>query len=149
LLGIIILGSLRYNARLWLQDYPKAIREKVPPLSASEKRARTVLSILVLGILFGGVLLEALRMRTFQFETNRFGTVYLLIFFMFAIFNLFDAVILDLLVLTWLRPKFVILPGTEGMENLLFDYRKQLVDFLKGVIFSAIASLPFAMIAAI
>jgi hypothetical protein len=32
------------------------------------------------------------------------------------------------------------------MEHLLFDYRKQVVDFLKGVVFSAVASLPFAVI---
>ena len=55
--------------------------------------------------------------------------------------------VLDLFILTLLKPKFVILPGAEGMEYLFNDYRKQLIDFLKGMVFSAVVSLPFAVIA--
>ncbi len=149
LLGAVIMGSLRYNPRLWLQDYPQAIREKVPPLSASEKRDRVVVGVLVIGILLGGVLLEALHLRTYQWGLAQFGIAYLHVFIMLAIFNVFDALVLDLFILTLLRPKFAFVPGIEGMEHQLFDYRKQLVDFLKGFVFSAVASLPFALIAVI
>jgi hypothetical protein len=149
LLGAVILGSLRYNPRLWLQDYPKAIREKVPALSASERRDRGVVSILVIGILLGGVLLEALHLRTYQWGMSQFGIAYLHVFLMLAIFNVFDALVLDLFILTLLRPKFAFVPGIEGMEHLLFDTRKQFFDFLKGFVFCAAASLPFALIAVI
>jgi hypothetical protein len=141
-LGVIVLGSLMYNARLWLQDYPKPIREKVPPLSAAEKRERAVLAVLVMGILFGGVILEARQAGTISF-----GAAYLRILIMLVMFNVFDAVVLDLFIITLLKPRFVIIPGMEGMEYLLYDYRKQATDFLKGMIFSAVASLPFAVIA--
>ncbi|MCC7451053.1 MAG: hypothetical protein IT324_26800 [Anaerolineae bacterium] len=146
-LGVIIMGSLMYNARLWLQDYPKPIRDKVPPLSAVEKRERVILGVVFMGVLLGGVFLTALQLRANQ--GLPFGAAYLYIFLMLALFNLFDAVVLDLIVITWLKPRFVILPGAEGMEYLFHDYRKHLTDFLKGMVFCAVGSLPFALIAVI
>jgi len=147
-LTVLILASLRFNARLWLQDYPKAMREKVPPLSATERRQRAVLAVLMMGILFGGILLTALDLRA-QRGTMPFGIAYLHIFAMLFLFNLVDAVIIDLLIISLLKPRFVILPGTEGMEGLFNDYRKQFIDFLKGLVFCTVASVPFALIAVI
>jgi hypothetical protein len=144
--GVIILGSLMYNARLWLQDYPKAIREKVPPLTPIEKQQRVVVAVLFMSVLFGGLLLTAIQLRG---RALAFGEAYLLFFLMLFLFNLFDAVVIDLLILTGLKPKFVILPGAEGMEYLFNDYRKHVGDFLKGMAFCAIASLPFAAVAAL
>jgi membrane-bound metal-dependent hydrolase YbcI (DUF457 family) len=146
LVSAIILGSLMYNARLWLQDYPKAIREKVPPLSAVEKRQRAVVAVLFMGVLFGGLLLTALQLRG---RALSFGEAYLLFFIMLFIFNLFDALVIDLLIITVFKPRFVILPGAEGMEYLFNDYRKHVGDFLKGIVFCAVASLPFAALAAL
>lgn len=146
-LGVIVLGSLMYNARLWLQDYPKPIRDKVPPLTASEKRQRVVLGVLFMGLMFGGILLATLQLRTNQPGALSFGTAYLQIFLILVILNLFDAVVIDLFIITFLKPKFVILRGAEGMEYLFNDYRKHLTDFLKGMLFSVVASLPFALIA--
>ena len=146
-LGVIVLGSLKYNARLWLQDYPRPIRERVPPLSPAEKRDRVVVAVLLLVVLFGGVLLETLRLRASQAGALPFGAAYLHIFLFLSVFNLFDALVLDLFILTLLKPSFVILPGAEGMEDLFNDYRKQLVDFFKGIVFCTVASLPFALLA--
>jgi hypothetical protein len=146
-LGVIVLGSLMYNARLWLQDYPKPIRDRVPPLSATEKRQRAVLAVVTIGVLFGGIILETLTLRNSQAGRVTFGVAYLHVFLMLAIFNIFDALVLDLFILTLLKPKFAILPGAEGMEYLFNDYRKQAMDFLKGMVFCAVASLPFAAVA--
>src|SRR5262249_39766553 len=145
--GIIVVGSLMYNARLWLQDYPKPIREKVPPLSNAEKRERVVVAAMVLTILVGTVLLSALQLRVEHRGAHSFGAAYLTIFLILFMFNAFDAVVLDLFLITWLKPKFVIIPGMEGMEHLLYDYRKQVGDFLKGIVFCVVFSLPFAAIA--
>jgi len=145
--GVIILGSLMYNARLWLQDYPKPIRDKVPPLSPAEKRDRAIVAVLFMSVMFGGVILETLYLRTGQAGAISFGAAYLHIFLMLAILNLFDALVLDLFIITLLKPRFVILPGAEGMEYLFHDYRKHLTDFLKGMVFCAVGSLPFAIIA--
>jgi hypothetical protein len=146
-LGNIILASLMYNVRLFLRDFPKPIQEKVPPLSSGEKRERMVLTVLFMSVLLGGLILETMQLR--QMNAGRpgalsFGAAYLHVFLLLAIFNLYDALVLDLGVLTWLKPKCMIPPGAEGMEHFLNDYSKQLRDFLKGMVFCAIASLPFA-----
>jgi hypothetical protein len=149
LLGNILLAALMYNARLFLHDFPKAIQEKVPPLSPGEKRDRMVLTVLFMGVLLGGLILETVQLRQGNVQPGSlsFGAAYLHVFLLLAIFNLFDALVLDLIVLTWLKPKCMIPPGAEGMEHLLYDYGKQLRDFLKGMVFCAVASLPFAAIA--
>jgi hypothetical protein len=67
-------------------------------------------------------------------------------FILLLMFNVFDALVLDLIILTWFTPKFAILPGTEDMVYLFRDYRKQFINFLKGMVFSVVASLPFAAI---
>lgn len=118
-LGNITLAALMYNARLFLQDFPKAIQEKVPPLSPGEKRDRMVLTILFMGVLLGSLILETAQLRLMdagQAGKLSFGAAYLHVFLLLAIFNLYDALVLDLGILTWLKPKCIILPGTEGME---------------------------------
>ena len=106
-LGVIVLGSLMYKARLWLQDYPKPIRDMVPPLSATEKRERAVVALVLIGVLLSAIILETLQLRINQAGAISFGTAYLHIFLMLAIFNLFDAVVLDLFIITLITPKFV------------------------------------------
>jgi hypothetical protein len=143
-LGLVILGSLAFNARLWLNDYPKPIRERVAPLSTAEKRDRGIVSMLFLGVLVGGLLFVVAQLRTI--EGISFGAAYLHLFVILAMFNLFDAVVIDLLVITLLKPKFVIIPGAEDLVYLFHDYRKHMTDFLKGMVFCAVASLPFALL---
>ena len=87
---MIVMASLIYNARLWLQDYPQAIREKVAPLSRVEKRQRAVIAALIMGVLFGGVLLETLQLRNTQAGAIYFGAAYLYIFLMLVTVNIFD-----------------------------------------------------------
>jgi len=92
----------------------------------------------------------ALQLRPSQAGALSFGAAYVQIFLVLAIFNLFDAVVLDFFVIMVLKPRFVIIPGAEGMEDYIFrDYRKQVTDFVKGMVFCSIASLPFALIAVI
>jgi hypothetical protein len=150
LLGNIILASLMYNVRLWLSDFPKPIQAKVPPLSPREKRDQSVLTVLFMGVLLGGLILETVQLRMDNpgaAGTLTFGTAYLHVFILLAIFNLFDAIVLDWIVLTLLKPKCTIPSGAEGMEHLLYDPGKQRRDFLKGMVFCAIGSLPFAAVA--
>jgi hypothetical protein len=146
-LGAIVIVSLIYNARLWLQDYPKPIRDRVPPLSAAEKRGRIVVGVLLLGTLLGGILLETFHLRRESAGSLSFGVAYLDIFLLLLIFNLFDALVIDFFIISLLKPRFVILPGTEDLKDTLIDYRKQVIDFLKGLVFCVVASLPFALIA--
>ncbi|MBL8119673.1 MAG: nitroreductase, partial [Anaerolineae bacterium] len=62
-LGGLIMASLYYNPRLWLQDYPKPVQAKVPPLNGEEKRQQRLLMIPFLLVMFGIPLYSAYVLR--------------------------------------------------------------------------------------
>jgi hypothetical protein len=145
-LTIVILGSLYIHPRLWLQDYPKEIREKVPPLSHTEKRWRGVVAVLFLATMVGGLYYSAAQLKAANGGTISFLSAYLHTVIVFNIFNLFDAVVIDYLILTLMKPKFIILPGAKGMEYLFNNPRMHIANYLKGIVFCAVFSLPIAFI---
>jgi len=142
ILGGLIMASLYFNPRLWLQDYPKPVQAKVPPLNGVEKRQQRLLMLPFLLVMLGIPLYSAYILRK---ETGAdFLSVYLHVFTLAQLFNLFDAVVLDLLILTFMKPKFAVIPGAEGMEYLYHDWGMHLRNFLKGVVICTVISLPIA-----
>jgi hypothetical protein len=75
------------------------------------------------------------RQRLCLFFSVFFGT-----FVVLLVFNAVDLPILDWLVFVTLRPKIVVLPGTEGAEGY-GDYGFHFRAFLKGLAGSSVASL--------
>jgi hypothetical protein len=146
-MGIIILGSLRYNPRLWLQDYPKEIREKVPPLTAQEKRQQRLLVVPFFLVMIGIPLGSTYLLRMESGGSITFLTAYLHTFLVANFFNLFDAVVLDFLILALIQPKFAALPGTEDMGYLYRDWGMHVRNYLKGIIVCGVLSAPIAFVA--
>jgi hypothetical protein len=146
-MGIIILGSLYINPRLWLQDYPAEIRAKVPPQTPREKQMQRVLLIPFLLVMLGVPAYATYLLRMENGGSISFLSAYLNVFFILQLFNLFDAVVLDLLILTLMQPKFAVIPGAEGMEYLYRDWSMHLKNYLKGIGFCVVFSLPLALIA--
>jgi len=143
-LGLLIMGSLYYNPRLWLQDFPAEIRAKLPPLTPREKRDQRILTIPFMLLLFGFPIYSAVQLKQTNGGSIDFLTAYLHIALIANLFNLFDALILDWLILTIIQPKFAIPPGAEGMEYLMQDIPLQFKNFLKGIVISTLFSLPLA-----
>jgi hypothetical protein len=56
------------------------------------------------------------------------------------VFNTFDLIILDWLIFCTIRPRAMVLPGTEGLTGYR-DYRFHFIGFLKGLGFSLVGSL--------
>jgi hypothetical protein len=149
-MGVIILGSLVANPRLWLNDYPKAIRAKVPPNTREEKRVQGILMLLFLGSMIGVLYYSAAQLKAANGGSISFLTAWLHTFLLFNIGNLFDAVVIDFLILTLMKPKFMILPGTDIAEYAVYnDWRLHTVNYLKGVVIGAVFSLPIAFIVAL
>jgi hypothetical protein len=144
-IGVMIMGSLYINPRLWLQDYPAEIRAKVPPLSAREKRMRYMVAVPFLLLLLGGPVYSTLLLRAEYGGALPFGIAYLHVFLLLQLFNLFDAVVLDLLILALMQPKFATIPGAEGMEYLYRDWGMHLKNYLKGIVICSVLSLPLAL----
>ena len=141
--AMLIIG--RINAEMILNDYPPDVRVKYGPMSeATRKQANMIMLPLLatLGLILAlglGQLRELSGELTFV-ETLVVSTVIL------QVWNLLDLILLDWFLLMTLKPKFMILPGTEGMagyRDYMFHFRK----FLNGIVFTFILALIVTVIA--
>src|SRR5690606_32906363 len=126
------------------------IRRQVPPLTPAEKRAQRIVLIPFLLLMLVGPYLSVAGLRADSGGSLPFVTAYLHVFLLLNIFNLFDAVIIDLAVLTLLKPRFMILPRTAAAAYAAQHHcGLQLRNDLTGVISCAVLALPLAQVAAL
>lgn len=147
--GVVVIGSLRFNPRLWLQDFPKPIREKVPPLTRTEKRQQRIVGVAFLVVMVGIPAISNALLRAENGGQISFLSAYLHTWLLLNLANLFDAVVLDWLYLAKTKPAYVIFPGTEELTYLYDDVRMHVINYLKGVVFCTLFSLPLAVIASL
>ena len=134
----VIMGSLRFNPRLFLRHFPPAVRASQPPLSSREKMiGRTV--GLVLFALFIGVPFWSARVAAQQ--DPAWPSVFLHAFLVGMAANVTDWLVLDELWLGLGRPQWALPPGVP-QADVPFDHRQHFRGFLTGtVLFAAIAAL--------
>ena len=145
LASLFIIVTLRLNPRIWLQDYPKDVQAKAPPKTSQEKRLSLFLGIPFLLLLVATPFVSSLTLKYQTQEQISFWTLFINSFGVVFIFNLVDWLILDWLMFCAITPKFVVIPGTEGMagyKDYLFHFR----GFLIGSVLSAVAGLIIATI---
>ncbi len=147
----LILGLTWLNPEIMLNDYPPDVRAKFGPMSARARRLRLPVGLAVTA------LLVALIVWSFQAVaaapgagaggnlTFRDAGLHLLV--MFHVFNLLDLLVLDWLIVVRLRPRFLILPGTEGLAGYR-DYALHFKGFLIGLVISTVTSLVVAALVA-
>ncbi|HDR6316497.1 TPA: nitroreductase [Bacillus thuringiensis] len=143
-LSVMILGSLYYNPRISLTEYPKEIQRVVFPKSIYEKKQTIYFNIAYNAILFGTPVVSTYILH--KHEKLLYIDAYLHTFGILMIFNLVDLFIIDWLVFCWITPKFVVIPSTEGMKGYK-DYKFHLRGAIVGTKFLAIVSLFLAGIA--
>lgn len=114
-LSVMILGSLYYNPRLSLTDYPKDIQKVVFPKSIHEKKQTIYFNIAYNAILFGTPFVSTYILH--KHGKLLYIDAYLHTFGILMIFNLVDLFILDWLIFCWITPRFVVIPSTEGMKD--------------------------------
>jgi hypothetical protein len=147
-MGAIIIASLVYNPRIWLQDYPETVRKLVPPLTDAEKRAQRILMVPFLLLFLVGPYLSTASLRAESGGILPFAVAYLNTFLVLNIFNLFDAVVIDLLFLTLMKPRFMILPGTTLADyGEMYHWGMHLRNYVKGIVIAAVLALPIALVA--
>jgi hypothetical protein len=114
LLSALIIGMELVNPRLMLRSYPKDVQAAVPPQTDQEKRQTLYWGIPFWLCLIGFPLAAALATKAaqgnaFEIFLSAAGTLFL--------FNLVDWLILDWLIVCTITPRFMVLPGTEGMAG--------------------------------
>jgi hypothetical protein len=136
-----VILALWVNPRIFLHDYPAKIQEKVPPKTKAEKRLTYVFGlptmlVLLLGSFFSTLSLQEQGSAPFwALWLNAAGVVF--------VFNLVDWLILDWLVFCTFTPRFVVIPGSEGMAEYK-DYGFHFRGFLHGTVYSILGGLIIA-----
>src|SRR6185503_6607157 len=118
---------------LWVNDLPPRARALVPPLTAAERRDRNVVAALFLLVIVATTTWSAARLIDRHGGTVSFATAFGHFLAVFFLFNLFDLVVIDWLMLLVLQPAFLrrlSVPGLTYMETV-GGYGYHFVGFLK------------------
>ena len=136
----LILGLVRINPEIMLNDYPPDIQAKYGPMSERSKRQRIPVAIIVIVVLLGIVTLSFRGVGTNPQGDLPFFTAFIHLFVMFTVFNLLDWLVLDWLIVVAIRPSFIILLGTEGFAGYE-DYGFHFRGFLIGMVITLVTSI--------
>ena len=141
--SLLIVVSLRINPRMWLQDYPQDIQNRVPPKTDMEKRQSLIVGIPFLVVLAAVPFISTLALKRQGGGDASFLQLFLNAFGVAFIFNLVDLLVLDWLMFCTITPRFLVIPGTEGMEGYK-DYYYHFKASLIGTVISIVAGLVIA-----
>ena len=118
LTAFLLAMMMQLSPRVWaMSDYPKSITEKVPPQTKEEKKKGMILYIPFLLIGVGFPIISTLLLKAELGGQIDLLTAFLNIFGIFMFGNAADLLILDILIVGTITPKFVILPGTEDLKD--------------------------------
>jgi hypothetical protein len=143
--SLFVGATLRLNPRIWLRDYPKDIQAQVPPKTKAEKRLSLALGIPFLILFVAAPFVSTLSLKVRSHSDVSFLALWLHAFGVVFVFNVVDWLVLDWLMFCTLTPRFVVIPGTEGMAGYK-DYAFHFRGFLIGTALSAGAGLAIAAI---
>lgn len=143
-LALIVTISQLFNPRLWRNCYPKAIQDVVPERTKDEMRIKLLVGIPFILIMFGYPVVSTFILKSNMGTSYTFFYGLLNMMVISSCFNLFDLIVLDWLVFSSIKPKYLMLEGTQGMKeygDYLFHARAALKGFLISLVFSIIVSL--------
>jgi hypothetical protein len=138
-IGVILI--LRVNPRIFLHDYPAKIQERVPQKTKVEKRLTYVFGIPFMLLLLLGTFFSTLSLK--RQENVQFWALWMNAAGVVFIFNLVDWLILDWLIFCTLTPRFMVIPGSEGMAEYK-DYGFHFRGFMHGTLYSSLGGLVIA-----
>jgi hypothetical protein len=141
--SILLIAILRFNPRLFLQDYPEEIQNQVPPKTEKEKRQSLIVGIPFLIVVVAVPFVSTLILKLHGGEGVPFLHLFLNAFGVVFIFNLVDLLLLDWLMFCTITPEFLVIPGTEGSEAYK-DYGYHFRASITGTILSVVGGLVIA-----
>jgi len=143
----LIMVLTRINPEIMLKDYPPDIQAKYGPMSERSKRQRIPVAIFFIAVLLGIVAMSFQEVRTNAGGDILFLDAFVHLLVMFSVFNLLDWLVLDWLIVVTILPRFIILPGTEGLAGYK-DYGFHFRGFLIGSVITFVTSILVAGVVA-
>jgi hypothetical protein len=148
LMTVLLMGGILANREMLLNDYPPDVKAKWGPISEKARTPRIVYAVLLFAAIFGALAWVPIRLTTVLGETPSFLALFVSVAIIYQVFNLFDAFIIDLLLLMTLFPHLMYLPGTEGMAGY-HDMKLWTVNLFKGIPISLLMALIAAGLASL
>ena len=143
-LSVALIALAAIEPEIWLNDYPPDVRARHGPQSPSARRLAWLLGVPVLAV---GLTIIILATRDLLVPgALGFGPIFLHTLVLLMVFNVVDLLVIDWLLFVRIRPRLVILPGTEGAAGY-DDYAFHWRAFLKGTVGIAIFSAVLAGVA--
>ena len=146
-MNALILGSLYYDAEMWVGDYPPDIQEKFGPKSDRATRLGYLVAIPFFLIAVGGVVLSNLRLKRANGGRLSPAAAFLNAYALFFSIWFVDLTMLDWLLFVTFTPGFVVLPGTEGMDGY-DDYGFHFREHMKALPLLSVPALIIAFLTA-
>jgi hypothetical protein len=143
----LVLGLTWLNPEIMLNDYPPDIRAKHGSMSPRSKRQRLPIALIVVTLFLGLIVASFHGLPTGADGDLDFLEAALHLFVLFTVFNTLDWLILDWLIVVTLCPRFIILPGTEGLAGYK-DYGFHLRGYMIGMAITIVTSLLIAGVVA-
>ncbi|MFD8378495.1 hypothetical protein ACFV2X_08125 [Streptomyces sp. NPDC059679] len=113
----VIVGSLHIARDALLSDYPPAIQERYGEQSARGRRTAAAAGLLNLAVFIAVPVAGVLDLRGRADGSLGFWPPFALGTVCFLALVLFDLVVLDWWLFCRVQPRFMVLPGTEGMPE--------------------------------
>ncbi|MDR1245940.1 MAG: hypothetical protein LBK57_02805 [Clostridiales Family XIII bacterium] len=144
----LILPPLYRNPLSQIANYPAAIRARVEvlpryrdalPQVKSKKRARKIVFVVIA--------VFALASLAYFSGKRTFGAAFVHLFFLAFAVNLYDLIVLDILI--FCRDKRLRIPGTEDMEREYRNPAHHIKSAVKGTAVSVILAVPAAGLVAL
>jgi hypothetical protein len=140
LMTLLVVIGLLWNKEIFFDDYPADVKAKWGPMSEKGKQQRILYTALLLSVMATSMIFAAFRLTAALGSAPSFLEMFACVAILFSIFNLFDAFIIDLLLLTKLWPTLGVLPGTEGMAGYT-DMKLWTNNLFKGVVIAPMMGL--------
>ena len=129
---ILLLAMMWWNAEILLREYPPDIRNAHGPMSRRARRQHIVASAVFLAVC-GGILVASYRhLAASSGGQYTFRSAWMHTAVVLTTVNLIDLIVVDWLIGIRLKPRMLILPGTEGLAGY-DDVRFHVRGFLIGL----------------
>jgi hypothetical protein len=139
----MIFITFRINPEMWVHDAPPVIRDRYGPISEKSWRQAKLVALPIFVLLFGVLGYSIFSLYQTAGSSPGFWMIAFSLFVTMQTFNVVDLLLLDWLVVATLKPKALMIPGTEDWPGY-DDYGFYFQGFLKGLVGISIASLVIA-----
>lgn len=121
--GYLFILMISTSPRVWgYNDYPQAIKDKVPPQTENEKRLAMLVALPWFVFAFGFPIYSTLILKARLSNDISVWMAFLNLLVLFLFASIGDLVILDWLVVSKITPGFVVIPGSEKQDYKGFSH---------------------------